>query len=62
MYQLLRKFLISVFRFLTVRDRKMLLVVARDLSTDRHQKSKKPLNHSMLIDKSPTKEKFDENS
>ena len=62
MYHLLRKFLIFVFRILTVRDWKMLLDVARDLSTDRHQKSKKPLNHSMLSDKSPRKDKFDENS
>jgi len=62
MYHLLRKFLIFDFRILTVRDWKMLLDVARDLSNDRHQKSKKPLNHSMLSDKSPKKDKFDENS
>ena len=40
----------------------MFLVVLRDLSTERYQKGKKPLNHSILSDKSPRKDKFDENS
>ena len=62
MYHLLRIFPIFVFRILTVRDWKMFLVVLRDLSTERHQKGKKPLNHSILSDKSPRKDKFDENS
>ena len=39
----------------------MFLVVSRDLSTNRHQKGKKPLSQSMLSDKSPKKDKFGEN-